>query len=98
VYKRQTYNWSLIATALGAFAIIYYFIIVKKGSGFKSLVDVATTLSFLVAPFVALANYKLVTNKSFPKGQQPKLWLKVMSILGMVFLVGFSIYGVYVFA
>ncbi|MFK7755924.1 MAG: NRAMP family divalent metal transporter [Flavobacteriales bacterium] len=94
----KTYNWSLIATALGGFAIIYYFIIVKKGSGFKSLVDVATTLSFLVAPFVALANYKLVTNKSFPKDEQPKLWLKVLSVLGMVFLVGFSVYGLYVFA
>ena len=91
----KAYNCSIILTAGGAFGLIYYYLIASQnGQGFKVLVDIATTLSFLVAPFIAMANYSLVTNKDFPEQSKPPRWLIVLSILGIVFLVIFSVYGV----
>lgn len=91
--KAGFYNGSLVFTAIGAFAIIYYYLFATSNpAGFKNLVDIATTLSFLVAPIIAIVNYKLVTDKHFPKDAQPPLWMKVISILGILFLTGFSIY------
>jgi Mn2+/Fe2+ NRAMP family transporter len=90
----KAYNISLLLTASGAFGLIYYYLIsAQNGQGFKSLVDVATTLSFLVAPFIAIANYSLVTNKDFPAHGKPPKWLRVLSVLGILFLVIFSIFG-----
>ncbi len=90
----KAYNISMILTATGAFGLIYYYLIAaQNGQGFKTLVDVATTLSFLVAPFIAIANYRLVTNKEFPENSQPPKWLRLLSVLGILFLVIFSIFG-----
>ena len=72
--------WILI---IGSLLIIYFF-----GTKLKQLVDLATTISFLVAPFVAIANYKLVT-KDIKKSMQPQSWLKTLAILGIIYLVGF---------
>ncbi len=52
----NSYNYSLLLTAAGAIGIVYYYLVAtQNGKGFKTLVDVATTLSFLVAPFIAIA-------------------------------------------
>jgi len=72
--------WILI---IGSLLIIYFF-----GTKLKQLVDLATTISFLVAPFVAIANYKLVT-KDIKKSMQPQSWLKTLAILGIIYLIGF---------
>jgi Mn2+/Fe2+ NRAMP family transporter len=55
------------------------------------MMDLATVISFLAAPVFAIINYKIVTSIEFPKDKQPKLWLKALSRMGIVFLVGFSI-------
>lgn len=88
------YNFSLILTAIGAFSLVYYYLFseMKSPEGFKNLVTVATTLSFLVAPVIAIANYYLVTQKSFPNHALPPRWLKVLSILGIIFLSSFTVF------
>lgn len=47
--------------------------------------------SFLTTPFFALLNYVLVTreNKNLPS------WLKILAILGLIFLFGFALFFVY---
>ena len=45
--------WILVIGSLG--------IIIIFGNKLKQLVDLATTISFMIAPMVALANYKLVS-------------------------------------
>ena len=55
-----------------------------------NLIKIATILSFLTAPFFAILNYKLITSKHTPVAYQPKLFLKIMSWLGILFLIGFS--------
>lgn len=88
----RSYSLWLVMVGLGAYAVIHFFIFAAADpSGFRSLVDVATTLSFMVAPLVAFANYRLVVSRKFPESGRPALWLRVLAVGGMVFLVGFGI-------
>lgn len=86
----KVYNGSMIIVTVGAFGIIYFF-----GVHLKALVDLATTISFLIAPVVAIVNYRLVT-KYIVKEYQPKLWLKVLSFLGILFLSGFAAFFMWI--
>ena len=60
-------------------------------SSMKILLDFATVISFLAAPFFAYINYKVVTSDFIPEEYRPKKWLIVLSWMGLIFLVGFSI-------
>lgn len=87
--SKNIYTFSLLVVALGSFGIIFFF-----GKHLMSLVDLATTLSFLIAPVIAIVNYKLVTGDHLKKEDQPKLWLRILSWLGIIFLTGFAVYYV----
>lgn len=54
------------------------------------LIKIATILSFITAPFYAIANYKLITSKHTPLKWHPSLKLKLTSWFGILFLIGFS--------
>lgn len=56
------------------------------------LIKIATILSFLTAPFYAIVNYLLIKGKHTPKLWRPSKSIHVLSISGIVFLVGFSIW------
>lgn len=60
-------------------------------SSMKILLDFATVISFLAAPFFAYINFKVVKSDFFPEKYRPKKWLTVLSWMGLIFLVGFSI-------
>ena len=60
-------------------------------SSMKILLDFATVISFLAAPFFAYINFKVVKSDFFPEEYRPKKWLTVLSWMGLIFLVGFSI-------
>ena len=83
----NTTIWSLI---LGSMIIIYFF-----GSKLKQLIDLATTISFMIAPLVAIANYNLVT-KNFDKNMQPRRWLRYLAILGIIYLISFGLLFIYI--
>lgn len=81
-------SWLWLGILLtGTLLIIAFFL---KGMSF--LVDLATTLSFLTAPVLGYMNYKVITGSNVPKEHQPKLWLKVLSWVGLILLTGFSVY------
>jgi Mn2+/Fe2+ NRAMP family transporter len=71
----------------GTFLILKYFM-----DNMGLLVKVATILSFLTAPFYAILNFKLITGKYTPKEHQPEIYLRILSILGIIFLMGFSVW------
>jgi Mn2+/Fe2+ NRAMP family transporter len=75
-----------VGLATGSLALILW-----RPNDIKTLVDIATTLSFLVAPFVAAANWYLVSSSDFPKDARPSWTMQILSLLGMLFLVGFSL-------
>ncbi|MFT6211746.1 MAG: Mn2+/Fe2+ NRAMP family transporter [Bacteroidia bacterium] len=89
--SKKAYNLSLAAIGLGAFLIIFFL-----GKHIKTLVDLATTISFLIAPLIAIVNFRLVTGKHIKKEHQPAAWLKALSWAGIVFLTGFALYFVFV--
>ena len=88
--SRKSYVGIVCILAIGAILIIMQF-----GDKLKELVDFATTLSFLVAPIIAILNHKLVIGKFLPKNSQPSLWIKGLSISGIVFLTGFALFFIY---
>jgi Mn2+/Fe2+ NRAMP family transporter len=57
----------------------------------RNLLDFATVISFLAAPFFAYINFKVVKSDFLPKEFHPPKWLTVLSWAGLIFLMGFSI-------
>ncbi len=72
---------------IGTISILLFFI-----SEMGMLIKIATILSFITAPFYAIANYKLISSKHTPKEWRPSKSLHILSWLGILFLIGFSIW------
>jgi Mn2+/Fe2+ NRAMP family transporter len=85
-FKNGYLIWSIVLI-LGTLCIYFYFL-----SEMGKLIKVATVLSFLTAPFYALTNYILISSKHTPKDWQPSKIMHFISCLGLLFLVGFSIW------
>ncbi|MFT5832620.1 MAG: Mn2+/Fe2+ NRAMP family transporter [Cognaticolwellia sp.] len=87
----KSYYWIwIILLIIGAMIILIFFM-----QSMKQLVLVATILSFLTTPFFAIANYALITGKNVPDYAKPNRALRIWALLGIVFLIGFSL--LYVF-
>ncbi len=81
------YLFWIILLCLGT---IYIFLFL--GSEMGLLIKIATILSFITAPFYAIINYILISGKHTPKEWQPSKPLHILSWLGILFLIGFSIW------
>ena len=84
-FHKKKYILFILIIAIGSFIVIFLF-----GDKLKELIDFASTISFLIAPVIAVFNFKLVTAKYFEKKFQPSRWLKILSYLGIIFLTGFA--------
>jgi Mn2+/Fe2+ NRAMP family transporter len=84
---RPLYIILLLVISIGALVIIFQF-----ENNLKELVDFATVLSFLIAPVIAIFNFRLVTGKFLNKDSQPSMLLKILSFAGIIFLSGFAIF------
>ncbi|MDA9339440.1 Nramp family divalent metal transporter [Polaribacter sp.] len=84
---KLNYWFWIVFLSMGTFFILKYGM-----DNMGLLVKVATILSFLTAPFYAILNYILITGKHTPKEHQPGIYLKILSMVGIVFLIGFSIW------
>jgi Mn2+/Fe2+ NRAMP family transporter len=86
VFKNGFLYWIFIL-AIGTVIIFFIF-----ASEMGLLVKIATVLSFLTAPFYAIINYKLISSKHTPEKARPSLKMHILSWLGVIFLIGFSVY------
>jgi len=84
---RFNYIIWILLLALGTIIILGLFV-----DSMKQMVYVATILSFLTAPFYAIANFILISSKHTPKAWRPGLGLKILSYSGIIFLIGFSLW------
>jgi Mn2+/Fe2+ NRAMP family transporter len=84
---RYAYTFALLIVGIGGFIIIAFFT-----KNLKQLVDLATTISFLISPLIAIVNFRLVSRKYLSAEHVPPRWMRVLSYLGIVFLTGFSIF------
>ena len=96
--RKYTYVIWVVLSALGGLGLIYYYLVYLKSidpeaanAGFQKLVDIATVISFIIAPVIAVANFILV-GKKYIGDKAPPVWLKLLSYLGIVFLIGFSLF------
>ena len=85
--NRSTYLIWIILLAIGTILILTLFI-----SNMITMIKIATILSFLTAPFYAIANFILISSKHTPKEWHPSKTMKILSYLGIIFLFGFSIW------
>lgn len=85
--SRKKYTMFILILVIGSL-----FVIIGFSENLKELVDFATTVSFLVAPIIAVFNFRLVTRKFFDKDHLPPLWLKTLAYAGIIFLVCFAIF------
>ncbi|MDE0090802.1 MAG: Nramp family divalent metal transporter [Thaumarchaeota archaeon] len=83
--KGLRYPVYIILLVVGSLAIVTFF-----GDKLKELVDFATIVSFMIAPVIALFNFRLVTGRYVERSMQPPAWLKVLACAGIAFLVGFA--------
>lgn len=81
----QLYWVYLTVLVAGALLLISVF-----AQSMVDLVQLATVLSFLTAPFFAIANYKLITGKHMADAMKPGNRLRILSWLGMAFLLLFG--------
>jgi len=85
--NRSTYLIWIILLAIGTILILTLFI-----SNMITMIKIATILSFLTAPFYAIANFILISSKHTPEEWHPSKTMKILSYLGILFLFGFSIW------
>ncbi|MCB0473381.1 MAG: Nramp family divalent metal transporter [Flavobacteriaceae bacterium] len=87
--KSFKYNYGVWIVLLSLGTV---FILTMLASDMISMVKVATIISFLTAPFYAIANFILISGKHTPAAWRPSRGMQVLSYLGIIFLVGFSIW------
>ena len=88
-YKdKKLYSIAISILIAGTFLIIWSY---ENSNDFGILVNVATIISFLVAPIVAVYNFILV-KKHISKEDRPPLWLNILSVIGIIYLISFSIF------
>ena len=85
-YKHSYLLWIIILIT-GTVSIFFFL-----GSEMGLLIQVATIISFLTAPFYAIINYTLISSKHTPAEWRPSVKMHLISGLGIVFLIGFSIW------
>jgi Mn2+/Fe2+ NRAMP family transporter len=85
--SKFNYVFWIIILAVGTLAIFLFL-----ASEMGLLIKIATILSFITAPFYAIVSYILISSKHTPKEWRPSKSLHILSVLGIVFLIGFSVW------
>ncbi len=88
VSKGNHITWILIG---GGLALLILYLVTQQGMPMTGLIDVVTITAFLAGPIFAFWNHRLIFSKHLPESARPKLWLKLGSYFGMLFLTGFGI-------
>ena len=83
----SSYFLWLLILSIGTIGI-FLFLLSEMGK----LVQIATVLSFITAPLYAFLNYRLVVSKQMPEKFRPKKELRMLSIIGLLFLSGFTLF------
>ena len=84
--KKNDYKMWLLILAGGTISI-FIFLLSEMGL----LIQIATVLSFITAPFYAFLNFKLVLSDQMPNAAKPSKGMKILSVLGLLFLSSFAL-------
>ncbi len=81
--------WILIVV-IGTVIILSLFL-----TNMKTMVDFATKIAFITSPILGVLNYLVINGKTMPEENKPKLFLKALSWIGIIYFIGFSVYFLY---
>lgn len=87
VTREDTLHWVL----MGSFVLVTLIIVQFFMTTMAQLLNTATIVAFLTAPILAVINFVLITGPLTPAEYRPPLWLRLLSIAGIIFLVGFTL-------
>jgi len=88
--KWKNYKLNVFIIPFLSLLILFFFT-----ASFTVLIDFATTLSFLSAPFLAWFNYKLVTGKQMAEQDRPKKNYRIFCMLCLSILIIFNLVYLY---
>lgn len=88
--KWKSYKLNVFIIPILSLLILFFFT-----ASFTVLIDLATALSFLSAPFLAWFNYKLVTGNDLKKADRPGKIYRIFSLICFVILIGFNVVYIY---
>jgi len=84
------YKAFIIVQCLGAMLILIAFM-----RSFKTFIDFATSVAFLVAPFIAFINHRAMFSATVPTNLRPRRLLYSWSLIGVLALAGFALTYLY---
>jgi Mn2+/Fe2+ NRAMP family transporter len=90
IFDKKIKHIYIIWLLILCFGTITIFFIFSSQMGM--LIKIATILSFLTAPFYAITNYILISSNKTPKEFRPSKLMHLLSVLGIIYLVGFSVF------
>ena len=93
--QNETKKWRDYKIAIFVIPVLSLCILFFLSGSFIFLIDFATGLSFLSAPFLAWFNYKLVTGDHLKKDDQPSGAYKIFSLICFGLLVIFTLVYLY---
>ncbi|MDX5427537.1 MAG: divalent metal cation transporter [Bacteroidota bacterium] len=83
---KGSYRLWIWVVLFGGLSLIYVF-----PSGFKPLIDLATTLSFIIAPVIAFLNMRALRLPDFPEKHLPGVRMRILIRMGFLFLILFTL-------
>lgn len=85
--ERRIYIAAIGVLVVGSIAVLYLFV-----TSLRLVIDVASTIMFLFAPIVAYLNHRVMTRPELPPDARPGPALRILSLLGIVWMGMFSAY------
>nr|WP_299073748.1 divalent metal cation transporter [uncultured Allomuricauda sp.] len=85
-------NKNFFAIVVILMAVLNWFVILQFSANMGTLVALATFVSFVMAPLIGWMNLKTVLSNDIPEEHRPKVGLRILTYLGIVFLSLFALY------
>jgi Mn2+/Fe2+ NRAMP family transporter len=86
-YHEKIYWFWLLTTAFGTGIILVFYL-----QDMRSLVDLATTISFVIAPVLAVMNFVVMNGKSIDAKFRQPAWLRWFNLFSIILLCLFSLW------
>lgn len=85
----REWQWPIRQTLALTFIALAGLLLSVFTAGFEPLINAITIIAFIAAPFYAWLNMRSI--RTLETDAQPSRWLKVLAVIGLVYLSGFSL-------
>lgn len=86
-FLNRGYKICLVIIGIGGFLLFYL-----SAASMIKVLEVATIISFLVAPIIAVMNLRAIQSEIIPSSHRAPKWMLVLSYIGLLAMAGFAIY------